>query len=109
CTHPLSRELGLPGVEEGRKVSYVAGDRIAERVCSAQYLDGAWGIPYQSQAGALQQAAELADRFRRAYQSQLRSIRDWRKYGAPMVINNPEQVNIAADGGQQINAVKGGP
>jgi hypothetical protein len=91
---------------KGRKVSYEAGGRRAERACSGQYTEGAWDVPYQSEADAIQQAAELADRFRRAYQSQLRSIRDWRRYGAPVVINNWEQVNIAANGGQQINAVK---
>jgi len=32
----------------------------------------------------------------------LRQLRDLRRY-APVTINNPQQVNIAADGGQQVN------
>jgi hypothetical protein len=33
----------------------------------------------------------------------LRQLRDWRRYSPPVTINNPKQVNIAANGGQQIN------
>ena len=36
----------------------------------------------------------------------LRQMRDLRRYSVPVTINNPKQVNIAADGGQQVNAVK---
>jgi hypothetical protein len=36
----------------------------------------------------------------------LRQLRDLRRYSMPVTINNPAQVNIAADGGQQVNAVK---
>jgi hypothetical protein len=66
-------------------------------------MQGNWDIPYQKEAEAIEQAAQLADRFRRAYQSQLRAMRDWRRYNVPVTINNPQQVNIAADGGQQVN------
>jgi hypothetical protein len=68
-----------------------------------QESQGNWDIPYQKEAEAIEQAAQLADRFRRAYQSQLRAMRDWRRYNVPLTINNPQQVNIAADGGQQLN------
>ena len=30
-------------------------------------------------------------------------MRDLRRYSVPVMINNPKQVNIAADGGQQVN------
>ena len=30
-------------------------------------------------------------------------MRDLRRYSVPVTINNPKQVNIAADGGQQVN------
>jgi hypothetical protein len=30
-------------------------------------------------------------------------MRDLRRYGAPVTINNPKQVIIAANGGQQVN------
>jgi hypothetical protein len=33
----------------------------------------------------------------------LRTLRDLRRYSVPVTINNPRQVNIAADGGQQVN------
>lgn len=33
----------------------------------------------------------------------LRQMRDLRRYQVPVTINNPKQVNIAADGGQQVN------
>jgi hypothetical protein len=33
----------------------------------------------------------------------LRQMRDLRRYQMPVTINNPKQVNIAADGGQQVN------
>ena len=33
----------------------------------------------------------------------LRNLRDLRRYSVPVTINNPRQVNIAAEGGQQVN------
>ena len=33
----------------------------------------------------------------------LRQMRDLRRYNVPVTINNPKQVNIAAEGGQQVN------
>jgi len=45
----------------------------------------------------------MADHYLRAFQ---RKLRDLRQYSTPVTINNPQQVNIAADGGQQVNAVK---
>jgi hypothetical protein len=33
----------------------------------------------------------------------MRQMRDLRRYSVPVTINNPKQVNIAADGGQQVN------
>ena len=50
-----------------------------------------------------QQAAEMADRFNRLFLRTLRQLRDLRRYAIPVTINNPQQVNIAADGGQQVN------
>jgi len=89
-----------------RKVSYMANGQLEKREYSGHYLDGAWDVPYQNEADSLQQAVELADRFRRAYQSQLRAIRDWRRYSVPVIVQNAEQVNIAADGGTQTNVQK---
>lgn len=72
----------------------------------AEKWKGEWIAPRVSDQEAIEQAAQRADRYRRAYQSQLRAMRDWRRYSVPVTINNPQQVNIAADGGQQVNAVK---
>jgi hypothetical protein len=33
----------------------------------------------------------------------VRNLRDWRRYTPQVTINNPQQVNIAGNGGQQIN------
>lgn len=55
-----------------------------------------------------QQAAEMADRYNRLFLRTLRQLRDLRRYAVPVTINNPQQVNIAADGGQQTNVVKKG-
>jgi hypothetical protein len=72
----------------------------------SQWTKGEWDIPYQRESDAISFAAEMADRFRREYQAQLRQMRDWRRYNMPVTINNPQQVNIAAEGGQQVNVQK---
>ena len=78
--------------------------RIHCRPHAKQWGEGHWDVPYQSEAEAVRQAAELADRFRRAYQAAVRGLRDWRRY--PVIVQNAEQVNIATDGGQQVNLQK---
>jgi hypothetical protein len=70
------------------------------------WTDGYWDIPYQHEAESIQHALDMADRCRRAYHASVRALRDWRRYSVPVTINNPQQVNIAADGGQQVNALK---
>ena len=37
----------------------------------------------------------------------LRNLHGLRRYNVPVTINNPQQVNIAAEGGQQVNVSKG--
>jgi hypothetical protein len=51
----------------------------------------------------LDHCTQMADRFNRMYLRVLRQMRDLRRYSVPVTINNPKQVNIAADGGQQVN------
>ena len=48
----------------------------------------------------------MADRYQRAFQRTLRAMRDLRRYSTPVTINNPQQVNIAGEGGQQVNVAK---
>jgi hypothetical protein len=62
--------------------------------------------PRPSDAEALNQALAMADRFNRMFMRTLRQMRDLRRYSAPVVINNPQQVNVAAEGGQQVNVQK---
>jgi hypothetical protein len=64
--------------------------------------DGYWFRPYVSEREALDQAVQMVDRFNRIFMRTLRQLRDLRRY-APLTINNPNQVNIATDGGQQVN------
>jgi hypothetical protein len=70
---------------------------------------GRWDIPYVKEQEAVEQAAQMQDRFQRMFFRALRQLRDWRRYTPPVTINNPnqvnigEQVNVASDGGQQIN------
>jgi hypothetical protein len=33
----------------------------------------------------------------------VRALRDLRRYASPVIVQNAEQVNIAANGGQQVN------
>jgi hypothetical protein len=66
------------------------------------WIDGHWLKPTLNEKEALEQAVQMADRFNRIFMRTLRQLRDLRRY-SPVTINNPNQVNIAADGGQQIN------
>jgi hypothetical protein len=80
--------------------------RIAPSKKEREYMEkyeGVWIPPRVREQDAIDHAAQMADRWRRAYQATLRQMRDWRRYSVPVTINNPRQVNIAADGGQQIN------
>lgn len=67
------------------------------------FLDGYWYRPFVSEHTAIEHAAQMADRWNRIYMRTLRNLRDLRRYSVPVTINNPQQVNIAADGGQQVN------
>jgi hypothetical protein len=64
--------------------------------------DGYWFPPYVSEQRAIEHAVQMADRFNRIFMRTLRQLRDLRRY-SPVTINNPNQVNIATDGGQQVN------
>lgn len=67
------------------------------------FLDGYWYRPFVSEQSAIEHAAQMADRWNRIYMRTLRNLRDLRRYSVPVTINNPQQVNIATDGGQQVN------
>lgn len=67
---------------------------------------GDWDIPYVKEQDALEHAAQMVDRWNRIYMRTLRNLRDLRRYSVPVTINNPQQVNIATDGGNQVNVAK---
>jgi hypothetical protein len=54
-------------------------------------------VPYVHEQAAVEHAAQMADRWNRIYMRTLRNLRDLRRY-SPVMINNAQQVNIAADG-----------
>jgi hypothetical protein len=71
-----------------------------------QWGEGHWDVPMISEKEAVEHAAQMADRWQRMYFRAIRNLRDWRRYTPQVTINNPQQVNIATDGGQQINLAK---
>lgn len=71
-----------------------------------EQAQGHWLPPRVGEQNAIEHAMQMMDRYNRLYLRTLRQLRDLRRYSAPVTINNPQQVNIAADGGQQMNAVK---
>jgi hypothetical protein len=66
---------------------------------------GHWDVPYVSEQQAIEHATHMADRWHRIYIRTLRNLRDLRRYN--VTINNAQHVNIAADGGQQMNVSYG--
>ncbi|MDQ3633233.1 MAG: hypothetical protein M3405_01820 [Acidobacteriota bacterium] len=68
-----------------------------------QWDDGFWDIPYVYEQKAIEHAAQMADRWQRMYFRAIRNLRDWRRYTPQLNIKNANQVNIATDGGQQVN------
>lgn len=77
-----------------------------KRASPKQWIDGHWDVPMVSEMEAIEHAAQMADRWQRMYFRAIRNLRDWRRYTPQVTINNPQQVNIAGDGGQQINVAK---
>jgi len=55
------------------------------------------------------EAREEAERWDRVLMRAIRAMRDLRRYTSPVIVNNQGgQVNVAADGGQQVNVRKRG-
>lgn len=64
--------------------------------------EGYWFPPFVQEQDAVEHAVQMADRFNRIFLRTLRQLRDLRRY-APVTINNARQVNIATEGGKQLN------
>ncbi|HYO91666.1 MAG TPA: hypothetical protein VEQ40_08520, partial [Pyrinomonadaceae bacterium] len=69
----------------------------------ARYEGGGWKSPYQSEVEAVEQAHVMSERYNRMFLRTLRQMRDLRRYTPPVIVNNGGQVNVAANGGQQVN------
>lgn len=65
------------------------------------WMSGFWFRPYVTEVQAIEHAVKMADRFNRIFMRTLRQLRDLRRYS--VTINNANQVNIANDGGKQVN------
>ena len=61
---------------------------------------GKWKLPSDQVSRAVQQAAEMADRFSRMFVRNLRALRDLRRLAPTIVVQNAGQVNV---GEQQVN------
>jgi hypothetical protein len=70
---------------------------------TGRFETSGWKSPYQSEVDAIDQAHRLADSYNRQFLRTLRQLRDLRRYVPPVIVNNGGQVNVAADGGQQVN------
>ena len=70
------------------------------------YEEGGWQAPRLTAAEYLDHTTQMADRFNRMFLRILRQMRDLRRYASPVIVQNAGQVNIAADGGQQVNVQK---
>lgn len=88
--------------ERDEHPQYTEWKRHQAEEIGESWTDGHWLRPYASEVRAIEHAAQMADRFNRIFLRNLRQLRDLRRY-SPVTINNPNQVNIAAEGGQQIN------
>jgi len=62
-----------------------------------------WKSPYQYQSDAVEQAYRLADGYNRQFLRVLRQLRDLRRYAPVVIQNNGGQVNLATEGGRQVN------
>jgi hypothetical protein len=75
------------------ELSNIGGDRLEKE-------EGKWQSPRQIDADAIDQAAEMMDRFNGIFLRTLRALRDLRRYAGPVIVQNATQVNV---GGQQVN------
>lgn len=80
--------------------------QMSRKASPKQWGNGHWDKPSLSEQAAVEHTAQMADRWQRMYFRAVRNLRDWRRYTPQVTINNPAQVNIAAEGGQQINMSK---
>jgi len=80
-------------------------DDVREQVKKSKdpYESGTWNPPRLTASEYLERSTQMADRYQRVFLRTLRQMRDLRRYMSPVIVQNAEQVNIASDGGQQVN------
>jgi hypothetical protein len=80
-------------------------DDVREQVKRSKdpYEAGTWNPPRLTASEFLERATQMADRFQRMFLRTLRQMRDLRRYSPPVIVQNAGQVNIASNGGQQMN------
>ena len=100
-----TKESVKRGVTEPRRENheFYEWKRWNQQANQKQWDHGHWDIPTITEQEAVEHAAQMADRWQRMYFRAIKNLRDWRRYTPQVTINNPQQVNIASDGGQQIN------
>ncbi|MEJ7622929.1 MAG: hypothetical protein WKF34_02945 [Pyrinomonadaceae bacterium] len=69
------------------------------------WIEGFWARPLVSEQQAIEHAVLMAERWNRTFMRTLRQLRDLRRY-SQVTINNANQVNIATEGGKQVNMKK---
>jgi hypothetical protein len=86
----------LQRLTERTALASIGGERLARE-------EAKWQAPRQSDADAIEQAAEMMDRFNRIFLRTLRALRNLRRYAGPVIVKNAGQVNV---GGQQLNMTR---
>jgi hypothetical protein len=85
------------------RVMRTADDYKEQKKGSPIWSEGKWNLPTIYESQAVDQANRLADGYHRQFMRTLRQLRDLRRYIPPVIVNNGGQVNVAANGGHQVN------
>ena len=83
--------------------------KLSQELDEERYYKGAtgnWIPPRVAEQNAIEHAMQMRDRYNRLFLRTLRQLRDFRRYSTPITINYPRQVNMAADGGKQVNVAE---
>ena len=98
-------QFWLGSAMDGARNVDMPSDQITRK--TTVFEKGSWEGPRLTQKEWYDHAMQMADRFNRVFLRVLRQMRDLRRYSSPVVIQNAGQVNVAADGGQQMNVQQG--
>lgn len=85
------------------QIAHMRAVNEAEETQKSVRKSGRSSLSKQYVADSIEQAYRLADGYHRQYMRTLRQMRDLRRYAPPVIVKNGGQVNVATDGGQQVN------